>query len=240
MTTLMIDSGPAAAPDAPVTRVGGVPLAPAGTAWPHCSACGGPMQFLVQILLDDVGGAARPDGAAPGPVLAVFACQNDPGGCADWDPASGGNRALLFPAEGLEPIPLPRTDDPAEESDEESDEDDDAYDDAYDDEENVLLLEGTRAVARAREEESDYRRAREAWAARSGRPASEVIGQLGGAPAWIQWDDTPSCRACSRPMPLVAQLQEGIDPGPVMNFGSGRAYAFACEPCAEAAFLWQC
>ncbi|MEU6862045.1 DUF1963 domain-containing protein [Streptomyces sp. NPDC046876] len=233
MTTLMIDSGPTAA-DAPVTRVGGVPLAPAGTAWPHCSACEGPMQFLAQILLDDLEGTARPDGAGPGSVLAVFACQNDPGGCADWDPASGGNRALVFPAEGLEPIPLPELE---QSDDEDNDEDDE---DEYEDDEDVRLLDGTRAVALAREEESDYDVARKAWAARSGRPTSDVLGQLGGAPAWLQWDQTPSCRACARPMPLVAQLQEGRDPGPVMNFGSGRAYAFACEPCAEAAFLWQC
>lgn len=195
------------------------------------------MQFLAQILLDEVEGAAGAGEAGrPGSVLALFACQNDPGGCADWDPASGGNRALVFPAEGLEPIPLPEP----EQSDDESDDEDEYDEDDYDDEENVLLLDGTRAVARAPEDESDYARAREAWATRSGRPTSDVLGQLGGAPAWLQWDQTPSCRACARPMPLVAQLQEGRDPGPVMNFGSGRAYAFACEPCAEAAFLWQC
>ncbi|WP_354644592.1 DUF1963 domain-containing protein [Kitasatospora camelliae] len=231
MTTLMIDAGPVGA-DAPVTRVGGVPLAPEGTAWPGCSACDGPMQFLAQVLLDDLGGG----GSERRGVLALFACQNDPGACADWDPTSGGNRALLLPPDGLRPIPLPDraeagADDEAGDEDEDEDED----------EESVLLLGATRAVHLQDEDEPDYHLARAAWATRAGRPESAVLGRLGGSPDWLQYDETPTCPSCARPMPLIAQLQEGPDPITAMNFGGGgRAYAFACEPCSGAAFLWQC
>ncbi|MFJ3792840.1 hypothetical protein [Kitasatospora sp. NPDC090091] len=61
MTTLMINAGPVDE-DAAVTRVGGVPLASEGTAWPRCSSCDGPMQFLAQIVLDDLDGGGSEGG----------------------------------------------------------------------------------------------------------------------------------------------------------------------------------
>ncbi|MFJ8032256.1 DUF1963 domain-containing protein [Streptomyces sp. NPDC096032] len=214
MTTLMIDAGPSAA-DALVTRTGGMPLAPAGTKWPCCVSCEGPMQFLAQVLLDDLGEGPGEGGRG---VLALFACQNDPGMCADWEPASGGNRALLFPVAGLGPLTRP---------------------DGV--EEEVLVLGAVRAVDLERGYGDEYEPAREAWAAEGGRSESCVLGQLGGRPAWIQADETPSCPACGRTMPLVVQLEEGPDHRSAMNFGgAGSAYAFACEPCGRASFLWQC
>ncbi|WP_310727932.1 DUF1963 domain-containing protein [Streptomyces sp. N2A] len=210
----MIEAGPSA-PDALVTRTGGVPLAPPGTEWPCCTSCEGPMQFLAQVVLDDVGGGGG-DGRRG--ALALFACQNDPGMCDDWDPNSGGNRALLFPLDALEPLPQPE-----------------------DDEETELVLGEVRAVVLEREPEDDYDLAREAWAARSERPQSSVLGQLGGRPAWIQADETPSCPSCARTMPFIVQLEEGPDHRTAMNFGgAGSAYAFACEWCGRASFLWQC
>ncbi|MFH8629064.1 DUF1963 domain-containing protein [Streptomyces lydicus] len=216
MTTLMIENGPSA-PDALVTRTGGVPLAGVGTEWPCCSSCEGPMQFLAQVVLDDLGEEER-ESKGKGGVLALFACQNDPGMCDDWEPRSGGNRALLFPLDGLGPIPLPEGDDEA-----------------------PLVLGDVRAVVLERESEDDYDLARAAWAARSERPKSSVLGQLGGRPAWIQADETPSCPSCARTMPFIVQLEEGPDHSTSMNFGgAGSAYAFACEPCGRALFLWQC
>jgi hypothetical protein len=42
-------------------------------------------------------------------------------------------------------------------------------------------------------------------------------------------------------MPFVAQLEEGPDRRTAMNFGdTGNGYAFACAPCGQALFLWQC
>ncbi|MFF2205934.1 DUF1963 domain-containing protein [Streptomyces sp. NPDC058145] len=214
MTTLMIDAGPSA-PDSLVTRTGGVPLAPAGTEWPCCASCEGPMQFLAQVVLNDLDGGAAESKRA---VLALFACQNDPGMCSDWEPTSGGNRALLFPLDGLESLPRPEG---AEEA--------------------LLVLGDVRAVDLEQESEDDYDLAREAWAARSERPESSVLGQLGGRPAWIQGDETPSCSSCAGTMPFVVQLEEGPDHSTAMNFGgAGCAYAFACQPCDHALLLWQC
>ncbi|MFJ2582925.1 DUF1963 domain-containing protein [Kitasatospora aureofaciens] len=214
----MIDAGPTTA-DAPVTRTGGVPLAPPGTEWPTCSSCGGPMQFLAQVLLDDVGSGGA-TGADRG-VLALFACQNDPGMCEDWDPTAGGNLALVLPFNGLQPLPFPRLDDDADEA--------------------ALMLGAVRTVTAEHEDEADYNEARDAWTARTGRSDSSVLGQFGGTPAWIQGDETPSCPRCSRPMPLAVQLEEGPDHSTAMNFGGGGcAYAFTCAPCAQAALLWQC
>ncbi|MFJ1563422.1 hypothetical protein ACIOG8_04215 [Streptomyces erythrochromogenes] len=98
MTTLLLDGGPVA-PDAPVSRTGGVPLGPAGMVWPVCRACAGPLRFLAQIVLD-------------AGVLALFMCAHRPGGCEQWSPSAGGNLALLLPAEGLAPVPVPRGADP--------------------------------------------------------------------------------------------------------------------------------
>lgn len=220
MTTLMIDAGPVS-PDALITRTGGIPLAPPGAEWPCCSSCDGPLQFLAQVVLDGVGDVAR-EVTSPGRgILALFACRNDPGMCEDWAPHSGGNRALLFPPEGLQPLPLPQR---GEEADG-----------------GVVVLGAIRSITQEPEKEADYDRAREAWAEKSGRPQSDVLGQLAGVPAWVQGDETPPCPSCARPMPLIVQLEEGPDHSTSMNFGGGgSAYAFACEPCAQAAFLWQC
>ena len=100
VTTLMVHAGLAAA-DAAVTRTGGVPLVPAGFVWPTCRTCGGPMQFLAQVVLGDLGLESQQG------VLSVFMCQNDPGLCDEWDAVAGGNQALLFPVAGLRAAVVP-------------------------------------------------------------------------------------------------------------------------------------
>lgn len=213
-TTLLIHNG-SAAPDAPVTRIGGLPLAPAGTQWPTCTTCSGPLRFIAQMVLD--GGRG---------VLSVFMCANDPGSCKDWSATAGGNRAYLFPPAGLVPVPLPALP-TAEDGDE-------------DEEEDVRQLRAVRTVERVAVAEREYRAASKAWSEKSGRPTCHVLGQLGGAPDWLQYDETPDCTGCGGPMEFVARLEEGPDPLTAPNFGSGSAYAHACEPCGRAAFLWQC
>ncbi|MDY0816185.1 hypothetical protein [Kitasatospora purpeofusca] len=232
MTTLITEGGPVTA-DATVTRIGGVPLAPPGTAWPSCADCGGPLQFLAQFVLDGSGAAVTGGPGQQDRLLALFACQNRPGVCQDWEARSGANLALILPAQGLAPIPLPVPSDPDEgEPDDESDESD---------EDDVLLLGATRAAEpQLLPEAQNFDSARAAWAARTGRPRNHVLGQLNGTPAWLQYDQTPNCATCAEPMRLAVQLQEGPDHLTAMNFGSGRAYAFTCSPCADAAFLWQC
>jgi hypothetical protein len=100
MTTLMIYAG-SAADNAANTRTGGLPLVPAGFSWPTCRTCGGPMQFLAQLRLADLGTPQWRD------LLSIFMCGNDPGMCDEWDAAAGGNRALVFPVSDLTPAVTP-------------------------------------------------------------------------------------------------------------------------------------
>lgn len=86
-------TGPVA-DDAPGARIGGRPLAPAGTAWPTCKTCGGPLRFIAQQPLDG------------GDLLLLFQCENDPGSCNEWAP-DGGNAAMRVSGAlaALEPPP---------------------------------------------------------------------------------------------------------------------------------------
>ncbi len=140
------------------------------------------------------------------------------------------------------PLPVPTDLDEGEGKGEEHDPDDpDDPDEFEDDEDEVLLLGATRAAEpQVFPDAPDFDSARAAWAARTGRPRNHVLGQLNGTPAWLQYDQRPSCATCAEPMRLAVQLQEGPDPLTAMNFGSGRAYAFTCSACTDAAFLWQC
>ncbi|MEV7414722.1 hypothetical protein [Streptomyces sp. NPDC089919] len=232
-TTLLIDAG-STAPDAPVTRLGGLPLAPAGTEWPVCAACSGPLQFIAQVVPGD------------GSVLAVFMCANDPGSCQEWDAWAGANKAFVFPAEGLRAMPLPplpaaadAEDDTADDDADEADDEDEDYADEDDDEE-VRVLGAVRAAVSVVVPGTGYDEACDAWAGSSGRAEREVLGQLGGEPEWLQYDQTPVCPDCAAPMAFTACLEEGPDAVTAPNFGSGTGYLHACAPCARAAFLWQC
>ncbi|MFJ3877036.1 hypothetical protein ACIPW5_06210 [Streptomyces sp. NPDC090077] len=220
MTTLIIYAGEGR-PGAAVTRIGGVPLGVPGAVWPTCAECGGPLKFLAQFRLDESGAALAGTGRprAHAHLLALYACQNRIGSCQDWSATSGANAALLLPARGLRRIARPRgrSVDPEK-----------------------LYLGATHAAEPYAAAEADYDRACAAWEARTGRPRKHVLGQLGGPPAWLQYDRTPACPDCTEPMRPAVQLQEGPDPITAMNFGTGRGYAFTCLPCGEAAFLWQC
>ncbi|MFD5970621.1 hypothetical protein ACFWGR_31085 [Streptomyces sp. NPDC060311] len=213
-TTLMTYAGPV--DDlAPVTRTGGVPLVPAGFTWPRCAECSGPMQFLAQLPVNAPGAQGAGAAAAAERVLSVFMCQNDPGLCDEWDPVAGGNRALLFPRAGLTPAPVPTGDE--------------------------TLLAETCGIDCTARDAAPYDEARGKWSQAHGRPLRDVLGQLGGTPSWVQHDETPACPSCARPMSFVAQLEEGRDDRTAMNFGGGGCgYAFACAPCEEGSFLWQC
>ena len=68
-----------------------------------------------------------------------------------------------------------------------------------------------------------------------------MLGQLAGAPSWLQGDETPVCAACQNRMRFVAQLEEGPDHNTAMNFGGGCAYVFDCScGAATGKMLWQC
>lgn len=66
-----------------------------------------------------------------------------------------------------------------------------------------------------------------------------TLGRLGGAPLWLQTDQTPTC-SCGQKMLLAAMLENRGGGG--INFGdAGTGYAFYCLHCpTEARFLYQC
>ncbi len=149
-------------------------------------------------------------------LLLLFMCQNDPGMCDEWDAEAGGNAALIVSTEGtLEPLPPPAEG------------------------EHTLgatwgAREATVTVDAAEIEEfmTAYDVARDRQEGRA------VLGALGGDPAWVQGDETPSCEHCASPMTLAAQLEEGPNMETCMNFGGGVAFAFTCG-CGRAKLLWQ-
>lgn len=211
-TALMIYDGPAPA-DSDTPRTGGVPLAPAGFAWPVCG-CGGPLQFFAHLPVE-------------GAVLSVFVCQNDPGACEFWDASSSASRVYLFPREELLPVAVPEagltllpgtsairthvvTIDP-----EEADDDEGIEPDAYD-----LARSGWK-----REPEDRFGKQR------------EVLGSLGGSPSYLEDDRLPVCPSCTGTMEFAAHLEEGITRETAMNLGGQLGYVFVCRPCREGAFL---
>jgi len=154
--------------------------------------------------------------ASAGQLLLLFMCQNDPGSCEEWDPDQGGNRVISVSPTNLQLVSPPAGGD---------------------------TLRATRyGAAMVQVSEQDYDEARTQWAAASGRAATEVLGQLGGAPSWIQNDETPACNSCGEPMQFVAQLEQGPDWQTEMNFGGGGyAYVFRCACTQDSAkLLWQC
>lgn len=211
-TALMIYDGSAPA-DSDVPRTGGVPLAPAGFAWPVCG-CGGPLQFFAHLPVEDG-------------VLSVFLCQNDPGACEFWDARSSANRVHLFPREELRPVAVPVagltllpatsairthvvTIDPEDACDEEG-----VEPDAYD-----LARSGWK---RGPDERFGQQR--------------EVLGSLGGSPSYLEDDRLPACPSCTGTMEFAAHLEEGMTRETSMNLGGQLGYVFVCRPCRTGAFL---
>jgi hypothetical protein len=207
-TELMIYDGPAPA-DSDVPRTGGVPLAPAGFAWPVCG-CAGPLQFFAHL-----------------PVLSVFVCQNDPGACEFWDATDSASQVHLFPREELLPVAVPEagvtllpatsairthvvTIDP-----EEADYDEGTEPDAYD-----LARSGWK-----REPEDRFGKQR------------EVLGSLGGSPSYLEDDRVPVCPSCTDTMEFAAHLEEGISAATAMNLGGQLGYVFVCRTCRTGSFL---
>lgn len=153
--------------------------------------------------------------AVDGSLHQLFMCQNDPGMCEDWDANGGGNAVVVITPIDLESAPVPSEGE---------------------------TLRGTEYSAQVVEVPGeDYDAALREWAEKNNLSPREVLGQLGGEPAWIQGEETPDCDACHRPMEFVAQLEQGPDWKTEMNFGGGGvAYSFRCDCNGSAKFLWQC
>jgi hypothetical protein len=166
------------------------------------------MQYLGRISI--------PGDVASERHVLLFMCQNNPGGCNEWEPGGGGNLAQVVVGPITKDVAVPTTGATLRET-------------AYSASIVSSLLEGYVAACKA-------------WAKENGMALREVLGQIGGHPAWLQADETPSCDACNKPMRFLAQLEEGPDWRTAMNFGGcGWAYVFDCS-CGNprGKFLWQC
>ena len=192
-------------------RAGGLPAVPADFEWPRCRTCNGPMQFLAQMPLASSGPTSL---GTRDQLLLVFQCQNQPGLCDEWEPEAGGNAALLVPRAdlilGAQPSGVASL--PREDPLELRPYDDSRQDVSPDD---------------------NYCEALDA-------DSERVVGKAGGAPLWLQADETPLCGGCGRKMEFVFLVESHAAGG--INFGdSGVGYAFVCASCTGTArFLFQC
>ena len=204
---------------APVTRSGGLPLAPEDFEWPMCASCRGPMMFVAQLQLADLARFEPVQHAKAEGLLAIWMCLEDPGMCESWSPVDGSNAARIFPAAQLRPVSPPRTG--ARNPD-------------------ALLPPEPRAVTYEQVQAEGYDEARVQWTGSVDESTPAVLGGLGGAPSWLQGDETPKCPSCENLMSFTAHLEEVQGSATDGVFGGGCAYVFHCQPCATAAFLWQC
>jgi hypothetical protein len=160
-------------------------------------------------------GQLRADEQSGEDLLLLFMCQSDPGMCDEWDADAGGNKVVAVSADGAA-LAKPA------------------------DKKNALRPTSYAAKI-AHVAGDDYDTARSEWSKSSGKSQRQVLGQIGGRPAWLQGEEIPSCNACSEPMSFVAQLEEGPDADTSMNFGGGGcAYVYRCG-CSkdQAKMLWQ-
>lgn len=184
------------------TILGGRPSAPAGElTWPDCRTCASPMTYLGRLHDEDADH-----------MYLLFACEADPGLCAEWEPFSGGNAVVVVGAEQLDHAPVPEADRP-------------------------LVSEDRWELDEVEREEASYDEARHAWAEEEESAPTNVAGLWGGDPDWIQGEETPDCPDCGEPMRFVAMLEEGR---PGFTFGGGGcAYVFSCADDDRAAMLYQ-
>lgn len=147
-------------------------------------------------------------------LLLLFMCQNNPGLCDEWDADAGGNVVIMVARESLELVEPPTQG------------------------ETVRSVCHVASIVNV--ESENYDDAREIWAGSTGASARNVLGQVGGQPAWLQGEEVPLCDECGASMSFVAQLEEGPDHKTAMNFGGGCAYVYRCHcDTRRAKMLWQ-
>ncbi|MEZ0543175.1 hypothetical protein [Fibrella arboris] len=142
----------------------------------------------------------------------LFICNSDPGMCDEWDANGGGNKVIIVGSDHLEPFhPVSGL--------------------------SALRETPEYGVSMVEVIADDYFEAKISFAENT----EEVLGQLYGEPSWLQWDETPTCDECQKPMRFVAQLEEGPSYIDHMNFGAGGfGYLFDCVKDRRAKFVWQC
>jgi len=224
------------------TKIGGVPFGFDPSQWPYCGNCNSPLRFVTQIDLKKPLSLARSFDVAY-----LFVCDgymSRPGNdqCATFYGYDGSTRIILasrpqadcVTRTDVEPWPerlirfIPFV----------------PYDDWFRafgrktflemmDEAEANALPGEDAVIDLPEDQL---------------PSRTML--IGGDPAWMQSDETPSCPKCNGPMQLLAQVYSEVATTKWSDQywlpwggGSGDAYLFICDRECDVAgnsFLWQC
>lgn len=211
---------PEPAMDAPVSRVGGLPLAPAGAPWPGCETCGDPMQFILQMRLRDVGGVL---GATDG-LLLVWQCESMAAGCEPGEPDGRANFATFTMLDRLRvipsPDPWPRRQPPCQ----------------------LFACRELMTVPIERPLRGDYPDD-DAWREadpyqRLIRDDKDVVGLVTPRLDWLRGDPRLRCVTCDLPLVPILQLESHAAGG--IGFGMlGAGYALYCEGCVQATWMHQ-
>lgn len=226
---LIHDEGGAS--EGPISRFGGVPLAPKGMDWPTCRKCSSPLQFVAQLRLKDAENKKLPDG-----LLLLFVCAFIERDCQTYDPKGGSNHALVVPLEDLAPLSppedAPRVTQPVHDLDK-----DKVFGPIP-----LKVLSVRPSPPKSYEDslgddwESQYARAVEETG------EDKVLAELLKRPSWQQDEEPQKCPSCKKRMRYVGQFGHlGWSLDWAVHLGdAGTGYAFACSNCfGQARFLWQ-
>lgn len=217
---LLIVQRPAPAMDAPVSRVGGHPLAPRGVPWPGCATCGDPMQFVLQVRLRDLGGVL---GATDG-LLLVWRCATQAAGCEPWEPDGRASfatftllrdLAVLQPPEGWRRLEPPY-----------------ALFGCHE----LMLAPCDRPLREDFDDEDAWRDADPYQ--RLVHEDPDVVGLVTPRLDWLRGDPGLRCGDCDRPLIPLLQLESKAGGG--IGFGAlGAGYALHCDGCCAATWIEQ-
>jgi uncharacterized protein YwqG len=203
------------------TRFGGTPYFESPDSWPICGGCNHPLTFILQWNLADCPHSQSTC------LFTFFYCHE----CGSW----GDIPADLKNACAVRRYPNP-SDAKAKLLEDDSPEQSRTKECAVKLEliQSLPDWEGLSDIAPDLAQLSAAADENEPWAAYQ-TAVEELLGaepdfhtQIGGYPHWVQGADIPECKACSKSMRLLAQIDSEEDAG-LMWGDSGSVYLFECS-----------
>lgn len=212
----------------PITKFGGQPVWLTEPQWPLSSELGVPMRFIGQIAIPP---EQFPEGN--GKVAYIFMTDTDDYVDGTWEPNGGENAVIIQPPEKAEPPIVEVSANAAGPTIQ-------RYEKALFSK-KLKPKDVELSVELSNEDEPDFisddekegytdQQLQEYWDAIQGN-------KIGGAPAFIQYDEFPDCEG---PWRLLLQLDSCAVPFH-LNFGdAGIGHVFIDEAITKARLLWQC
>ena len=208
------------------SKFAGTPWLNASERWPLCPNCNKPMQFFLQLNLDELPGALK--GEFGSGLLQFFYCTNyEPPcecDCQGWEPFSTIKVMRIVQPSNLNvkvEISQPNKSFPAK------------------------LIEAWEAV----DDYPDYQTIENCEIAINEEESNTLVenhitvtgDKLGGWPEWVQYPEYPDCPTCNQPMKQFVFQIDSEDNLPYMWGDVGVGYLLQCSNHKEQlAFLWQC